>query len=71
MNGASAVKAAHGERLRALTGRPLTRVWAVWDLHDDEWFADCPVLFDFGGEQVELPVIDLDLLTSEGEQNGR
>ncbi|WP_406327357.1 hypothetical protein [Streptomyces sp. NBC_00203] len=54
MNGASAVKAAHGERLRALTGRPLTRVWAVWDLHDGEWFADCPVLLDFGGEQVEV-----------------
>ncbi|MFC8277473.1 hypothetical protein ACFUJR_34040 [Streptomyces sp. NPDC057271] len=26
----------------------------VWDLRDDEWFCDCPVLFDFGGEQVEI-----------------
>jgi len=26
----------------------------VWDLQDDEWFCDCPVLFDFDGEQVEI-----------------
>lgn len=26
----------------------------VWDRQDDEWFCDCPVLFDFEGEQVEI-----------------
>ena len=26
----------------------------VWDLRDDEWFSDCPVLFDFDGEQIEI-----------------
>ncbi|MFE5596950.1 hypothetical protein [Streptomyces sp. NPDC056549] len=44
----------HGDRLRALAGRPLMRAWVVWDLGDDEWFSDCPVLFDFEGEQVEI-----------------
>ncbi|MEU9115768.1 hypothetical protein AB0D04_29310 [Streptomyces sp. NPDC048483] len=54
LNGAGAVAQAHGRRLSGLIGRPLTRVWAVWDLEDDEWFCDCPVLFDFDGEQVEI-----------------
>ncbi|MFF7205492.1 hypothetical protein [Streptomyces sp. NPDC008141] len=44
----------HGPRLRGLGGRILTGVWMVWDLQDDEWFCDCPVLFDFDGEQVEI-----------------
>ncbi|MGY5106971.1 hypothetical protein [Streptomyces sp. 900105245] len=44
----------HGHRLRRLAGRTLTRVWMVWDLEDDEWFCDCPVLFDFDGRQAEI-----------------
>lgn len=48
------VEAAHGARLAALAGRTLTHVWLVWDLDEDEWFADCPVLLDFAGEQVEV-----------------
>ncbi|MFG3722218.1 hypothetical protein ACGF8D_30950 [Streptomyces massasporeus] len=40
--------------MRAFVGRPLTRVWLVRDVQDDEWFSDCPVLFDFTGEQVEI-----------------
>ncbi|GHC59903.1 MULTISPECIES: hypothetical protein [Streptomyces] len=54
LNGRFAVEAAHGRRLRALIGRPLARVWLVRDVQDDEWFSDCPVLFDFTGEQVEI-----------------
>ncbi|MEV5973120.1 hypothetical protein [Streptomyces sp. NPDC051921] len=45
---------AHAARLGGLSGRTLTRVWLVWDEEDDEWFPDCPVLFDFAGEQVEI-----------------
>ncbi|MGY5135480.1 hypothetical protein ACWGJW_24305, partial [Streptomyces nigrescens] len=52
--GLSDVVREHGHRLRGLSGRTLTRVWVVWDLQDDEWFCDCPVLFDFDGEQVEI-----------------
>ncbi|MFI0240285.1 hypothetical protein [Streptomyces sp. NPDC016845] len=53
-SGRSSVVAGHGHRLRALVGRPLTCVWLVWDLEDDEWFRDCPVLLDFSGERVEI-----------------
>ncbi|GGN64279.1 hypothetical protein GCM10011579_033520 [Streptomyces albiflavescens] len=54
LSGCSDMVREHGHRLRDLAGRTLTRVWMVWDLHDDEWFCDCPVLFDFEGEQVEI-----------------
>jgi hypothetical protein len=54
LNGRRAVTAAHGRRLHTLIGRRLTRSWLVWNRHDDHWFADCPVLLDFDGEQVEI-----------------
>ncbi len=54
LTGRTAVATAHGPRLAGLTGRTLTRVWLAWDLTDDSWFADCPVLLDFAGEQVEV-----------------
>lgn len=62
-NGRAVITREHGPRLTALTGRVLTRVWLVWDLRDDEWFPDCPVLFDFGGEQVEVNHWKLDDLS--------
>ncbi|MGC4938368.1 hypothetical protein [Kribbella sp. DT2] len=49
-----AIAAAHGRRLCALIGRRLDRAWLAWDREADEWFADAPVLLDFGGEQVEV-----------------
>ncbi|MEV5123361.1 hypothetical protein AB0K49_11190 [Streptomyces decoyicus] len=54
LHGRREVVREHGHRLRGLAGRTLTSVWMVWDLRDDEWFCDCPVLFDFAGEQVEV-----------------
>ncbi|MGW4160999.1 hypothetical protein [Streptomyces sp. NPDC004788] len=54
LHGRSDVVQEHGDRLRGLAGRTLTGVWMVWDVKDDEWFCDCPVLFDFDGEQVEV-----------------
>ncbi len=54
LNGRSAVVAGHGQQLHALIGRPLTHVWLVWDVQDNEWFSDCPVLLNFTGEQVEI-----------------
>ncbi|WP_419667145.1 hypothetical protein [Streptomyces sp. 2-1] len=54
LNGRSAVAAGQGQQLRALIGRPLTHAWLVWDVQDNEWFSDCPVLLDFAGEQVEI-----------------
>ncbi|KIF67104.1 hypothetical protein HY68_35865 [Streptomyces sp. AcH 505] len=54
LNGRSAVVAGHGQQLRALIGRSLTHAWLVWNVQDNEWFSDCPVLLDFTGEQVEI-----------------
>lgn len=54
LRGPAAITAGHGERLRALVGRRLTRAWLLWNVPDDTWFADAPVLLDFGGEQVEI-----------------
>jgi hypothetical protein len=39
--------------LDRLVDRRLTRALLVWDLDEDKWFADCPILLDFEGEQVE------------------
>ncbi|WP_406864916.1 hypothetical protein ABZO31_32555 [Streptomyces sp. HUAS MG47] len=52
--GGRAIEETHGRRLLGLVGRRLSRLWVVWDLGDDEWFADCPVLLDFEGQQLEL-----------------
>lgn len=54
LRGREATAAAHGTRLAALAGRTLAHVWLVWDLDADDWFADCPVLLDFGTAQVEI-----------------
>ncbi|RZQ62587.1 hypothetical protein [Amycolatopsis suaedae] len=50
----AAAEAAHGDRLRSLTGRTLTRTWLVWDLDTDSWLADCPVVLDFDGHRAEI-----------------
>ncbi|MFS1301189.1 hypothetical protein [Streptosporangium longisporum] len=54
LTGLSMIMQAQGRRLAALEGRRLTRVLVVWDLEDDTWFTDGPVLLDFDGEQVEI-----------------
>lgn len=54
LQGLEAVTTAHSHRLAGLAGRTLHHVWLVWDLGSDEWFVDCPVLLDFGGERVEI-----------------
>jgi hypothetical protein len=63
LNGSGEIRRRHGRRLRALTGRTLRSVWMVWDRQRDEWFGDCPVLFDFDGEQVEITYWKLDELS--------
>lgn len=54
LHGLDSISAIHGRRLNSLVGLTLRHVWLVWDLVDDSWFADAPVLLDFGREQVEL-----------------
>ncbi len=52
--GVGTISETHADRLRSLIGRRLDSVWVVWDLEEDSWFADCPVLFAFEGAQVEI-----------------
>ncbi|MFG3644922.1 hypothetical protein ACGF3C_32080 [Micromonospora sp. NPDC047762] len=54
LDGRNTIAAAHARRLAGLVGLTLQHVWLVWDLDDDEWFTDAPVLLDFGAEQVEI-----------------
>lgn len=55
LNGRDSITATHSRRLAALAGRKLLHVWLAWDLDDDEWFSDAPVLLTFDDdEQVEI-----------------
>ena len=45
----------HREKLLALVGSRLTNAWIVWNLDDDTWFADLPVVLQFDNDvQLEL-----------------
>ncbi|GAA1022927.1 hypothetical protein Aple_100640 [Acrocarpospora pleiomorpha] len=52
--GFGAVRAEHGPGLAALGGRRLTGSAIVRFVEDGDWFADCPVVLDFDGVQVEI-----------------
>lgn len=52
--GIDAVQVVHGHRLAALVGRRLTGFAVVRFAGDGEWLADCPVVLDFDGVQVEV-----------------
>ncbi|KAA8880464.1 hypothetical protein F3087_40835 [Nocardia colli] len=54
VTGRAAIESAHGPRLVALVGRRFSGGWLAWDQDADEWFADCPVLMNFDGEQAEI-----------------
>lgn len=61
--GVEAIKAVHGPRLAALAGRRLSGFAVVRFAEDGEWFADCPVVLDFDGVQVEVCHWKLDELS--------
>ncbi|MFI8294286.1 hypothetical protein ACIGBL_34920 [Streptomyces sp. NPDC085614] len=61
--GIEAVRQAHGSRLATLAGRPLTGHALVRFVEDGDWFADCPVVLDFDGLQVEACHSKLDELS--------
>ncbi|MEU4162136.1 hypothetical protein [Actinoplanes sp. NPDC026670] len=54
LRGRDSITAVHGLRLAGLAGRTLTHVWVVWDLDDDEWFTNAPVVLDFDDERVSI-----------------
>ncbi|MEV6201506.1 hypothetical protein AB0M64_16245 [Streptomyces sp. NPDC051771] len=61
--GLEAVRRAHGSRLATLAGRRLTGFAVVRFAEDGGWFADCPVVLDFDGIQVEVCHSKLDELS--------
>jgi len=63
LSGMADISSAHAGGLRSLVGRTLSSSWLVWDLEDDAWFADCPVVLDFDGLQVEIHHRKLDDLS--------
>ncbi|MGW7313926.1 hypothetical protein [Streptomyces sp. NPDC054854] len=52
--GFEAIRQAHGSHLATLAGRQLTGFAVVRFAEDGDWFADCPVVLDFDGIQVEV-----------------
>ncbi|MER8235115.1 hypothetical protein [Streptomyces sp. NPDC094049] len=61
--GFEAIQQAHGSQLAMLAGRRLTRCAVVRFIEDGDWFADCPVVLDFDGIQVEVCHWKLDELS--------
>ncbi|WTW99974.1 hypothetical protein OG216_44435 [Streptomycetaceae bacterium NBC_01309] len=61
--GIGAVRERHGRRLAALRGRRLTGYALVRFAEDGTWYADCPVVLDFEGVQVEVCHSKLDELS--------
>ncbi|RBQ16643.1 hypothetical protein DP939_28535 [Spongiactinospora rosea] len=52
--GLKAVRDDHGPSLAALGGRRLTGFAIVRFIEDGDWYADCPIVLDFDGVQVEI-----------------
>ncbi|SEH02579.1 hypothetical protein SAMN05444920_1286 [Nonomuraea solani] len=61
--GLEAVREAHGPGLAALEGRRLTGFAVVRFAEDGDRYADCPVVLDFDGVQVEICHSKLDELS--------
>ncbi|MFD9415667.1 hypothetical protein ACFWC9_13255 [Streptomyces goshikiensis] len=52
--GIEAIRQTHGSGLARLVGRRLTGFALVRFAEDGDWFAECPVVLDFDGVQVEV-----------------
>ena len=51
---AEALAAVHRHRFARLIGRRLRCGWLMWDIAERGWFADGPVILDFGSTRVEI-----------------
>jgi hypothetical protein len=54
LDGLRQIAKQHGSRLRWLVGRHLTQAWVAWEIGEDQWFADGPVVLEFDREQLEV-----------------
>jgi len=53
----------HKDFLSSLIGQSISRYWLMWDLKNDDWNTDGPVILEIGGTQVELCVFQTDQLS--------
>jgi hypothetical protein len=51
---AEALAAVHRHRFARIIGRRLRASWLMWDVAERGWFADGPVILDFGSTRVEI-----------------
>ena len=51
---AEALAAVHRTKFVRLIGRKLRSSWLMWDIAERGWFADGPVILDFGVTRVEI-----------------
>ena len=51
---AEALAAVHRHRFAQLIGRTLRSSWLMWDMAERGWYADGPVVLDFGRNRVEI-----------------
>jgi hypothetical protein len=51
---AEALAAVHRHRFAQIIGRKLGAGWLMWDMAERGWFADGPVVLNFGSTQVEI-----------------
>ena len=44
----------HETQLKHLIGKQISRYWLMWDLKDDRWFSDGPVILEIDKERYEF-----------------
>ena len=63
LDSTKAILEAHLASLRGLLGKTLSGSWVAWELNEDEWFNDAPVVLDFEGQHLELNFFGMDKLS--------
>lgn len=49
-----------GQELKKLIGKEILDIWVVYDINNNEWFKDCPIVLNVDGIKVELCAIKID-----------
>ncbi len=50
------------EAFQTLIGKVISEVWVVYDINENKWFKDCPVILIIDGMQVEISAYKIDEL---------
>ena len=54
LNSAQLVIESHQAAIKGLLGKSLTESWVVWELNENGWFNDAPIVLNFEGTRLEL-----------------